>query len=244
MKWRMGLLLAAAGMAWAKPVEKEVAHAGVKFRVVTVEPAELRLVWRDPANDRPFATFDRVQAHFAAQGKRAAFLMNAGIYEPGGIPSGLHIEEGRTLRPLNQAAGQGNFFLKPNGIFWIEGSGKAAVARVAEAGAYAKGAPANVAFATQSGPLLLAEGKRHPLFKEGSENRLLRNGVGVTKEGKVVLAITARGQGVNLWDFAGLFLQLGCRDALYLDGDISMMAVNPAPVAESNRFGAMFVIVE
>jgi uncharacterized protein YigE (DUF2233 family) len=60
----------------------------------------------------------------------------------------------------------------------------------------------------------------------------------------VVFAITAPGELVNFWDFAGLFLQLGCRDALFLDGDISQMAVDPDGPVASNRFGAMFVVAE
>jgi uncharacterized protein YigE (DUF2233 family) len=49
---------------------------------------------------------------------------------------------------------------------------------------------------------------------------------------------------VNFWDFAGLFLELGCKSALFLDGDISQMTVNPEKAVKSNQFGAMFVIAE
>ena len=49
---------------------------------------------------------------------------------------------------------------------------------------------------------------------------------------------------MNLWDFAGLFLTLGCKDALFLDGDLSQMALSPAAPVESNRFGAIFVVAE
>jgi uncharacterized protein YigE (DUF2233 family) len=66
----------------------------------------------------------------------------------------------------------------------------------------------------------------------------------VDAAGKLVFAITAQGQEVNFWDFAGLFLKLGCKDALFLDGDISMMAVNPDQPVASNRFAAMFVVAE
>lgn len=59
---------------------------------------------------------------------------------------------------------------------------------------------------------------------------------------RVVFAITDKGQMVNFWDFSGLFLKLGCRNALFLDGDISQMAVNPKEELRSNRFAAMFVI--
>lgn len=39
-------------------------------------------------------------------------------------------------------------------------------------------------------------------------------------------------------------LELGYRGALFLDGDISQMAVEPGCPAPSIRFGAMFVVAE
>ena len=92
--------------------------------------------------------------------------------------------------------------------------------------------------------MLLIGGQRHPAFREGSISKLHRNGVGVDREGRFVFAITDRGQAVNFWDFAGLFLKLGCKDALFLDGTISQMAVNPDQPVQSNQFGAMFIVAE
>jgi uncharacterized protein YigE (DUF2233 family) len=201
------------------------------------------VVWKDPAG-QPFRTFDRVQQHFSGLGRKVVFLMNAGIYEPGGTPSGLHQESGVRQHELNLKSGEGNFFLKPNGVFGTGGR-MASVAFVEEAGKFP--AREREGFRTelgvQSGPLLLIGGNRHPAFKEGSENKLHRNGVGVDDKGQVVFAITARGERVNFWDFAGLFLKLGCKDALFLDGDISQMVVNPEKPVPSNQFGAMLVIV-
>lgn len=54
----------------------------------------------------------------------------------------------------------------------------------------------------------------------------------------------AADQVTNLWDFAGLFLKLGCRDALFLDGDISQAVTKPDKDIRSNRFAAIFVITE
>ncbi len=225
--------------------EVPVEHAGVKFRVVTLEAMHVELVWKDEKGE-PFATFDKVLAEYAAKGKRGQFLMNAGIYEPGSVPSGLHIENGARRRPLNLKNGEGNFFLKPNGVFGLVegGSGKAFIE---ESGVFAvreRKLAQGIEFAIQGGPMLLIGGARHPKFTDGSPNRKLRNGVGVDAAGKVVFAITAPGQEVNFWDFAGLFLKLGCKNALFLDGDISMMAVNPDQPVASNRFAAMFVVAE
>lgn len=244
MKYLIFLVLAIGRTAAAEVKEEAVEHAGTKFRVVRVAPEELQIVWKDPAG-HPFRSFDRVQAFYSKQGRRVLFLMNAGIFEPGGFPSGLHQERGERVQEPNLKEGKGNFFLKPNGVFGTGGR-MASVAFVEEPEAFLKKEASGFRtdLAVQSGPILLIGGKRHPAFKEGSPNKLIRNGVGVDGKGRVVFAITDKGEPVNFWDFAGLFLQLGCKDALFLDGTISQMAVNPDGPVTSNQFGAMFVITD
>lgn len=253
------LLLAAfcSGIGRGEVREEAVTHAGTQFRVVRLEPQQVGVVWKG-ADGQPYRTFDRVQARFAKEGKTVKFLMNAGIFEPGGIPSGLHVEEGKELRPLNGKPGQGNFFLQPNGVFLIDGGGfradkdnqKVRIATTAAHAAFIQDMALHATYISdlrvgiQSGPMLLIDGKRHPAFQEGSANKLHRNGVGVDSKGRIVLAITAPGQMVNFWDFAGLFLSLDCKNALFLDGTISQMSVNPKGPVESNPFAAMFVVAE
>lgn len=256
------LLMAAfcSGVCRGEVREEAVTYAATQFRVVKLEPQQVGVVWKG-ADGQPFRTFDRVQARFAKEGKTVKFLMNAGIFEPGGIPSGLHVEQGKELRPTNTAEGKGNFFLQPNGVLLLNGGesrnesfwGGESSAEIKTAAAHAAflldmALHANYVSAlrvgVQSGPLLLIDGKRHPAFKESSPNKLHRNGVGIDSKGRIVFAITAPGQMVNFWDFAGLFLSLDCKNALFLDGDISQMAVNPKGPVESNPFGAMFVVAE
>jgi len=226
----------------AEVIEESIESAGVKFRVVRVDPTQVKLAWNDESGT-PYRTFDRVQAAFAKQGKTVKFIMNAGIFEPGRIPSGLHIEGGKILRPINLADAPGNFFLKPNGVCTVTG-GERSAAFIGTCAAWEKQSSGKESWGIQSGPMLLIDGQRHPAFRDGSANKLHRNGVGVDDKKRLVFAITNKEQGVNLWDFAGLFLQLGCKSALFLDGDISKMAVNPDKLVESNRFGAMFVVAE
>lgn len=244
----LALLSCLAGIALSAPLgEEHVEHAGARFRMIRSSPERVQVVWKD-VNGVPYRTFDRVQAAFSKEGKTVSFLMNAGIFEPGGIPSGLHVEHGKTLHPLNLADAPGNFFLKPNGVIWIETAGAKSEAFIAPSEDFKKRRPLVTSrplkLAVQSGPMLLHDGRRHPAFKDGSSSKLHRNGVGIDSEGRIVFAITDRGQEVNLWDFAGLFLKLGCKNALFLDGDISQSAVNPAKPVQSNPFGAMFVIAE
>lgn len=238
MRFALAFLLTVSGALGAGITEESIVSAGVKFRVVRVAPERVQVVWKDEAGE-PYRTFDRVQAAFAKQGKTVRFIMNAGIFEPGGIPSGLHIENGKTLRPLNLADAPGNFFLKPNGVCTFSDG-----AFIGTCEAWKKQSTGKERWGIQSGPMLLIDGRRHPAFREGSASKLLRNGVGVDARKQLVFAITDKGEMVNLWDFAGLFLQLGCKNALFLDGDISKMVVNPDKPVETNLFGAMFVVAE
>jgi len=239
---KFALLFALAPFAQAgEPIREErVEYAGAVFRVVRLEPKRVQLVWKGE-DGKPFRTFDRIQANRSSKGETVTFLMNAGIFEPGGIPSGLHIEEGRELRPLNLADAPGNFFLKPNGVLILHRDGQCTLTTSTEWHRNPHGEPL---WGIQSGPMLLMKGIRHPAFRKESENLLHRNGVGLDQDGRLVFAMTDRRQDVNLWNYAGLFLELGCQDALFLDGDISQMAVNPEGPVESNQFGAIFIVTE
>ena len=219
--------------------EEIIVSSATEFRVLRIAPERVQVVWKD-TDGEPFRSFDRVQASFAKQGKTVKFIMNAGIFEPGGIPSGLHIEGGKTFLPLNLADAPGNFFLKPNGVCTFGEKG----AFVGTCAAWQKRTPHTDSWGIQSGPMLLIDGKRHPVFNEDSKSKLHRNGVGIDEQGRLVFAITVKGEMVNFWDFAGLFLKLGCKNALFLDGDISQMSVNPSKPVQSNRFGAMFIVTE
>jgi len=234
--------------------EEKVTFEGVKYRVVKMSPDRLEIAWKG-ADGKPFRSFDKVQAHYAAQKRKVTFMANAGIFEPGGIPTGIHVENGKVLNPLNLKPGKGNFFLKPNGVFAILRS-KETRALVMEAGKYATYTRKFLddrgkypfRLAVQSGPMLLESTKIHPAFNRDSKSRLHRNGVGVDNKGQVVFAITEFHAGregeVNLHGFARLFLHLGCQNALFLDGDLSKMVVNPKEKVDSNLFGAIFVITE
>ncbi len=151
--------------------------------------------------------------------------MNAGMYMEDHMPLGLYIENGKQIRGVNpREAGYGNFYLMPNGVFSFDSD----TAFVLERKQYqAKGLQPD--FATQSGPMLVIDGKIHPAFNEGSKNKHIRNGVGVSNDGYIVFAISKRR--VNFFDFGSLFKEvLNCDNALYLDG-----AVSKAYIPDINR---------
>lgn len=212
-----GLLAAAT----AEAVEsRDLDVDGVGYRVVAIDLRRetLEAHWRD-ADGHAFETIDALKAWGEAQGRRLAFATNAGIYDGQYRPLGLYVEDGRTLRPLNTARGNpraGNFSMQPNGVFAVGRDGKAAV--VATGDWNARGIDARVA--TQSGPMLVVDGAINPVFDEASDSQKWRSGVCARTPQDVVFAVSQAP--VTFHAFARLFRdELGCRDALYLDGTLS-----------------------
>jgi len=175
------------------------------------------LFWQD-RDGRPYGSLHAFRQAMQAAGTAALVSMNAGMYHEDLSPVGLFVSGGRTLHPANLADGDGNFFMKPNGVFYTDGD----TAGVLETEAFLRRAPA-AEIATQSGPMLVIDGALHPLFSDDGPSRKIRNGVGVRDDHTVVFAISR--DDVSFGSFARLFRDaLGCRNALYLDGSISSLS--------------------
>jgi uncharacterized protein YigE (DUF2233 family) len=182
---------------------------------VDARTERIELFLRDDAG-RTFNRFDRLTSWLAGRNQRLLFAMNAGMFEPDLSPVGLLVQDGRQVSPLNLSDGDGNFFLKPNGVFFVSESGP----RIVESTEYTALA-GGVRLATQSGPLLVRGGVIHPAFNAASTSRLLRNGVGVS--GDTVIFVISE-QPVNFYEMASYFRdELHCPDALYLDGVVSSL---------------------
>jgi uncharacterized protein YigE (DUF2233 family) len=188
-----------------------------KFTVVDVDTRseQLQLFLRDDTGT-PFHRFEKLAAWLESRGQRLSFATNAGMFEPDHSPVGLFVASARELAPLNLASGRGNFFMKPNGVFYLTTSGP----KIVESSKYAANA-ADVLLATQSGPLLVEHGAIHPAFSATSRSKLIRNGIGVT--GSTAVFVISN-EPVSFYEFATYFRdQLKCDDALYLDGVVSAL---------------------
>lgn len=174
-----------------------------RFVCYVADPARLRLYYQDERGQR-LGSLGRLHHWLAQRHDSLLFAMNGGMYAPGGRPQGLFIEGGRTLVSLDTTRGTGNFYLRPNGVFMLSRAGQAGICATEQF----RPSPA-VAYATQSGPLLVHRGQPNPLFRVGSANRVVRNGVGLLPDGRVLLALSR--EPVNFYDFARYFQQRGCR---------------------------------
>ncbi|MGE0281805.1 MAG: phosphodiester glycosidase family protein [Rhizobiaceae bacterium] len=193
---------------------EELAFEDSAFIVCRVSPLEYDIAVRRTGPDgKPLERLDRLPVR-----NGFVFAMNAGMYHEDFSPVGLYVEDGKETAPLNTTDALGNFFMKPNGVFFVTKYGKAGVLETA---AYAAATP-NVAYATQSGPMLVIDGNIHPRFEPDGQSRYIRNGVGVDETGRAVFAIS-RGE-VSLGKFARLYREvLGCRNALFFDGAVSAL---------------------
>jgi len=175
-------------------------------------------------------TIDAAEGALRDEGREMLAATNAGMYRPNRRPVGLHIERGQLHSPVVRGASGGNFGLLPNGIFYVDDTG-AHIVTTPEWRLPAEG----IWLATQSGPILVRAGNVHPEFREASPSLNLRSGVGVHPDGRVFLAISDGG--VRFHEFATLFRdELGCPDALYLDGVVSTLVVEGRDGVE-NRVG-------
>ena len=221
----------------ATPIKKLI--DGVTYYIVEANYNSVKIIWKD-SKGHQLHTFSEVGRYLLKQGYTAKTLMNGGIFEPGWIPTGLLIQNGKVIRPINRRKGEGNFYLKPNGIFMITSKG-ASVIDAAE-DRYRKD---KIHYAVQSGPMLLKNAKVHPAFNANSKSRLHRNGVGILRNGKVVFAMTdtKSAKFPNLYEFSQLFRQLGCENALFLDGNISQMKSGRNIFKANSNLGAVIAIV-
>jgi uncharacterized protein YigE (DUF2233 family) len=199
--------------------EEQIAGKQITVCRVNVRKEKLQLFLRDE-HGVVWKRFDRLSTAVKKRGQKLVFAMNAGMYHMsnGDLPPvGLFISDGLEVGPLNLAEGYGNFFLKPNGVLAVTESG----ARVVETSQYPL-LREKVLLATQSGPLLVLNGKIHPAFIAASTSRLFRNGVGVAAADTAIFAISEAP--VNFYEFATFFRDvLHCPNALFLDGTVSSL---------------------
>lgn len=233
LQFRLAIALG-AGLALATPVAASESCArqtlqGRNVIVCTVDLARqtLRTYWK-AADGTPYGSL----AGFAGRAENRPgpmlFAMNAGMYHDDLRPVGLYIEGGRTQAKANTAAGPGNFHMRPNGVFYISG----ATAGVMETRRFMSSRQ-KADYASQSGPMLVLDGRLHPQITGQGTSAKIRNGVGMRSATAAVFVITD--EPVTFTEFARMFRDdLRCRNALYFDGSIS--SIYAPSVGRSDSF--------
>ena len=188
----------------------------VRFTVCDPGSGRLELVAAS-RNEPAVRRLADLEAKLGNRSQQVTFAMNAGMYDEEGRPIGLAIVEGREIRAINRRKGGGNFHLMPNGVFQVHRDGRA---EIVTSDTWKPSSAIRIG--TQSGPMLVIDGKMHPAFSQDGSSRHIRNGVGIAPNGRAVFVISD-GE-VSLGKFARFFRdQLKCRNALFFDGAVSAL---------------------
>ncbi|ANF51304.1 hypothetical protein A0O34_12635 [Chryseobacterium glaciei] len=196
---------------------------------------KIEFFWKKNQN-QPFKSIKNLKNYVNTKNQYLKFAMNGGMFIQNNIPKGLYIENFKNLHPIDTLSGQGNFYLKPNGIFYLTKSNTSAVISTENFKINS-----DIKFATQSGPMLIINGKINPIFQKNSKNLNIRNGVGILENKNPVFIMSKKK--INFYDFASLFKNLGCKNALYLDGFVSRAYLPEENwIQEDGNFGVIIGI--
>ena len=205
-------ILVTAGIIVFAQKKKSVDDRFISY-IVDTKKQDIKLYWKNDKQEN-FKSILNLKNWLDKNHKQLAFAMNAGMYKEDNSPQGLFIENQKTITPLDTTSGIGNFYLKPNGVFYITVDNLPNICNTTNFVDNGK-----VKYATQSGPMLVIDGQIHSAFKKGSTNLNIRNGVGILPDKKIIFAMSKKE--INFYDFADYFKKLGCKNALYLDGLVS-----------------------
>lgn len=211
----------------AKPSPTPSVAANSACEKVKFEDVALTHCIADPARDiitmalgpkggAPYRSFSKLAA---AIGKdKVVFAMNGGMYDGEGKPIGYYVQDSNRLKELNTADGPGNFHMKPNGVFY----GSKGSWHIRTTASFLANVSDRPQFGTQSGPMLLIDGKLHPEFSDDGPSQQIRNGVGVDRKGRAHFVISDGP--ISFGKLARFFRDVAdTPNALYLDGNVSAL---------------------
>lgn len=238
--------------AKASPSPTPTIAADSACRVVSFEQVPLTVCTADPAkhlismanlgaDKQPFGSLSALAA--STDPATIAFAINGGMYGDDLNPVGYYVENGERLKELDRGDGPkgagGNFYMKPNGVFFGSDGGW----RVLGSNTFFETVGDRPQFGTQSGPLLLVDGKLHPEIQDDGPYKAIRNAVGVDTAGKAHFVISDAP--VSFGQLARFFRdELKVATALYLDGQVSSLWDPASERQDKGRVGPIIVVTK
>ena len=228
--------------------EDAATEAASACRKADFEGAALTHCIADPAQHRIATAFEqRGSTRYGSLANYAqtvdattiAFAINAGPNGDSGKPRGYYVEDKNRIVELNRSDGDSNFFLKPNGVFF----GTGGTWRVLATPTFYSTIGDRPQFGTQSGPMLVVDGKLHPEIAENGPSRSVRSGVGVTADGKAHFVITD--EPVSFGQIARFFRdEIKAKNALFLNSGGSTLWDPATKRLDTGNVGAIIVVTK
>jgi uncharacterized protein YigE (DUF2233 family) len=209
------------------------------FILHTYNPnTEIISMYYKDASNKLLRTLGSLKQFVESSKRELIFAMNGGMYHPDFAPVGLFIADHTMHKPVNLNSGNGNFFIQPNGVFYVDANEKPGICLARDIHKVQK-----IKHATQSGPMLVINRRINPYFSDTSNYFNIRNGVGITKYGKLIFAMSRKP--VTLYEFAHYFKQQRCVNALYFDGSLSKTYAPRSRWTQLNgNFGVMIGVLK
>lgn len=182
--------------------------------------------------------FGTIEGWAAGRNESAiAFVTNGGMYGDDLKAIGYFVRDEDRLVELNRGDGSGNFFLKPNGVFFGTGGNW----RILDTDTFLRTIGTRPQFGTQSGPMLVINGEMHPEFQEDGPSKAIRNGVGIDAQGKAHFVIA--NEPLSFGKLARFFRdELETPNALFLDGNVSSLWDPATGRMDARRVGPLLVV--
>ncbi len=217
---------------------RAVVFEGAPLTHCTADPAQHTITMANVGPDKqPFGSLSAFSA--SVDPATIAFAMNGGMYGDDLKPIGYYVQSGERLAELNRAEGDGNFYMKPNGVFF----GTGAKWQVMGSNTFFEKVGDRPEFGTQSGPLLLIDGKLHAEIQDDGPSKAIRNGVGVDASGKAHFVIADAP--ISFGQLARYFRdQVKVTNALYLDGQVSSLWDPATERMDKGRVGPIIVVTK
>lgn len=217
---------------------REVTFETVPLTHCIADPAKHRVAMANaPKGGQPFGSLSALAA--TVDGALIAFAMNGGMYGDDLKAVGYYVENGERLSELDRGTGEGNFYMQPNGVFF----GSDGSWRVLASDTFFNTVGDRPQFGTQSGPMLVIDGKLHPDIQDDGPSKAIRNGVGVDASGKAHFVLS--GGPVSFGQLARFFRdELKVSNALYLDGQVSSLWDPATGRQDKGRVGPIIVVTK
>jgi uncharacterized protein YigE (DUF2233 family) len=217
---------------------RKVSFEDVPLTHCTADPAKHRIAMANLGADKqPFASLSAFAA--SVDPAAIAFAINGGMYGDDLKPLGYYVQNGERLKELDRGTGEGNFYMKPNGVFF----GTGGAWRVLGSNTFFETVGDRPEFGTQSGPLLLVDGKLHPEVQDNGPSKAIRNGVAVDAGGKAHFVISDAP--VSFGQLARYFRDVvKVSNALYLDGQVSSLWDPASERMDKGRVGPIIVVTK
>jgi uncharacterized protein YigE (DUF2233 family) len=87
-------------------------------KIVDLQKEEICFYWKDNEG-KILGNFQNLSSFTKKNNKKLIFAMNGGMYKKDFSPQGLYIENKMEKQKIDTTSGTGNFYLKPNGVFYI-----------------------------------------------------------------------------------------------------------------------------